>query len=112
MHDEYDFSQGRRGAVATDADQKSRITAYLDNDVLDALKAQAQAESKASGAKIGYQTILNRTLRQALGLDKASSPKTKELTVGEMSETRLRQILHDVLGQPTQNTGSDQQAQY
>lgn len=105
MRDEYDFSQGRRGAVAPEAGQKTRITAFIDNDVLKALKERAQAASEASGAKVGYQTVLNSTLREALGLDPQTTAEwgaeavsgRPERSLDRTSEERLRQIIREEL---------------
>lgn len=105
MRDEYDFSEGRRGAVAPEAGQKTRITAFIDNDVLKALKERAEAASRASGAKVGYQTVLNRTLREALGIDpRTAAGQGAETVYGrpdrgsdQPSEERLRQIIREEL---------------
>lgn len=59
MKDEYDFSEAKRGAVLPAAG-KTRITIYLDNDVLDAFRDMAEA----SGG--GYQTLINKALREHL----------------------------------------------
>ena len=40
---------------------KSRITIMLDNDILVAYRSRARAEG------IGYQTLINQTLRQTIG---------------------------------------------
>lgn len=62
MRDEYDFSQGKRGAVVNSRG-KTRITIYLDNDVLDAFKSEAEKAGR------GYQTLINTALRQYLSGD-------------------------------------------
>ncbi len=59
MRNEYDFSQGKRGAVVS-ARGKTRITIYLDDDVIDAFRL------KAEKARCGYQTLINTALRQYL----------------------------------------------
>ncbi|MCW5881386.1 MAG: BrnA antitoxin family protein [Anaerolineae bacterium] len=59
MKEEYDFTQGRRGPVIP-SPGKTRITIYLDNDVLDAFRDMAEA----SGS--GYQTLINKALREYL----------------------------------------------
>ena len=48
MKKEYDFSQGKRGAVIP-ASGKSRVTMYLDDEVLDAFRARADALAKGFG---------------------------------------------------------------
>jgi uncharacterized protein (DUF4415 family) len=62
MRDEYDFSQGKRGAVIASAG-KTRITIMLDDDVIEQFRARAEA------AGSGYQTEINRALRDYLGSD-------------------------------------------
>ena len=57
MKKEYDFSNGKRGAVIKQQG-KTRITIYLDNDVLDEFREQADA------AGYGYQTMINEALRE------------------------------------------------
>ena len=59
MQDEYDFSAGKRGAVAPNKG-KTRITIMLDDAVIEAARAAAENEG------FGYQTVINNTLRHAL----------------------------------------------
>ncbi|EQD29053.1 hypothetical protein B1A_00830 [mine drainage metagenome] len=59
MRDDYDFSKGKRGAVIP-SPGKTRITIMLDDDVIEAFRARAEA----SGS--GYQTEINRVLREYL----------------------------------------------
>ena len=60
MRKEYDFSEGKRGAVATQAG-KTRITIYLDNAVLEEFRQRADAAGR------GYQTMINDALKEYLG---------------------------------------------
>jgi uncharacterized protein (DUF4415 family) len=60
MKKEYDFSQGRRGAVLRQTN-KTRITIYLDNDILEEFRERADAAGR------GYQTMINDALREYLG---------------------------------------------
>jgi len=63
MKDTYDFSAAKRGAVAP-AKGKSRITIMLDDAVLEAARQRADAQG------MGYQTLINSILKQALcGVD-------------------------------------------
>lgn len=64
MRKEYDFSNAKRGAVIA-APGKTRITIMLDNDVIEAFRARAEAEGR------GYQTAINEALRTALDADQA-----------------------------------------
>ena len=59
MKKEPDFSNGKRGAVLS-AKSKTRVTIYLDNDVLDAFRDKAGELGK------GYQTLINQTLRESI----------------------------------------------
>ena len=59
MRDEYDFSQGKQGAVIP-SPGKTRITIFLDDDVIEAFRAKAEADGK------GYQTLINEALRAAI----------------------------------------------
>ena len=79
MRDEYDFSQARRGPVI-DATGKTRITIYLDDDVLAAFRERAGREGK------GYQTLINETLRSAI------TPEAAPVTV-----EALRRVLREEL---------------
>ena len=79
MKKEYDFSQGKRGAVVRQ-DGKTRITIYLDNDVLEAFR------DLANNAGIGYQTMINQALRKHLA-------KTNDA----IDETTLRRVLREEL---------------
>jgi uncharacterized protein (DUF4415 family) len=85
MRDEYDFSKGTRAKniphlaqLQQEAKGKTRITIMLDNDVLSVFRARAQAEG------IGYQTLINATLREAIG----SRP---------VDEATLRRVLREEL---------------
>jgi uncharacterized protein (DUF4415 family) len=59
MKKEYDFSKGKRGQVVKPKG-KTRITIYLDNDVIDKFRRRADS------AGYGYQTMINDALREYL----------------------------------------------
>jgi uncharacterized protein (DUF4415 family) len=89
MRDEYDFSNAKRAQEVPHLAQlqaentivgKSRITIFLDDDILKAFRDQAAQSGK------GYQTLINEALRVSL------SPESAPLT----AET-LRKILHEEL---------------
>jgi uncharacterized protein (DUF4415 family) len=63
MKRQYDFSKGKRGAVVSPVG-KTRITIYIDNDILEVFRGRAD-----SGGQ-GYQTLINETLRAHLGRDR------------------------------------------
>ena len=79
MRKEYDFSQGKRGPVLRQRG-KTRITIYLDDDVLEAFR------ERADRAGSGYQTMINQALREYLG--KAATP---------LDEATLRKVLREEL---------------
>ena len=58
MKAEYDFSQGKRGAVLRTTAGKTRITIRIDDDVLDWFRKQVH---EAGGGS--YQTLINNALR-------------------------------------------------
>ena len=80
MKQEYDFSRGRRGAVVPQKG-KTRITMYVDNDVLDAFRSFSEE------AGTGYQTMINEALKDYLGKRK---PPIDEETLRRV----LREELH------------------
>ena len=80
MRKEYDFSQGKRKAIIP-SKGKTRITIYLDDEIL------AQFRSQAEEKGIGYQTLINETLKKHLKSD-SEQPVTKE---------DLRRILREEL---------------
>jgi uncharacterized protein (DUF4415 family) len=60
MRKEYDFSKGKRGAVIPTTG-KTRVSIYLDDEVLQRLRAQAER------AGTGYQTLINEALKSYCG---------------------------------------------
>lgn len=73
MRNEYDFSKAKRARdiphlaklQAGSNIGKTRITIMLDDDVIEAFRARAEAEGR------GYQTAINAALRAALDADNA-----------------------------------------
>jgi uncharacterized protein (DUF4415 family) len=79
MKEEYDFHQGKRGAVIPQPG-KTRITIYVDNDVLETFRHRAE------NSGTGYQTIMNQALRDYLA--QSSLP---------VDESTLRRVLREEL---------------
>lgn len=79
MKEEYDFRQGKRGAVIPQPG-KTRITMYIDNDVLETFRQRAE------NSGTGYQTMMNQALREYL--DKSSTP---------IDESTLRRVIREEL---------------
>lgn len=85
MRDEYDFSKGKRAKdiphlakLQKEAMGKTRVTIMLDNDVLSVFRTRADTEG------IGYQTLINAALREAI----ASRP---------VDEATLRRVIREEL---------------
>lgn len=79
MKDEYDFSQGKRGAVVS-AKGKTRITIMLDDAVIEGARTVAENEG------FGYQTVINNTLRHALLNGAESQSQTESDHVGQFKK--------------------------
>ena len=79
MKKEYNFTNAKRGAVVPQKG-KTRITIYIDNDVLEEFRAHADA------AGYGYQTMINEALKQYLGKDEKA-----------FDESILRQVVREEL---------------
>ena len=58
----YDFAKAKRGAVIP-ATGKTRITIYLDDEIVHRFKAKSEKTGK------GYQTLINEALSIHLGLN-------------------------------------------
>ena len=86
MKKEYDFSKAKRALdvphlakLREESRGKTRITIMLDNFVIDAFRQLAEREG------IGYQTLINRRLRESL-------------ETGALDEETLRRVLREELG--------------
>jgi hypothetical protein len=77
MRAEYDFSTAERRALIP-AKGKTRITIYIDDDVLEEFRVRAER------AGTGYQTMMNQALR--VYLSKTEPPVT---------ETVLRKVIRE-----------------
>jgi uncharacterized protein (DUF4415 family) len=60
MKKEYDFSGAKRGAVIKQRG-KTRITIFIDDDILATFRRRAEASG------LGYQTTINQVLREYVG---------------------------------------------
>ena len=63
MLEEYDFSKGKRGSVIPQKG-KTRITIFIDTDILEWFKDEAEREGR------GYQTAINQALRNYIRQDR------------------------------------------
>ncbi|MBE9046169.1 BrnA antitoxin family protein [Pleurocapsales cyanobacterium LEGE 10410] len=82
MKPEYDFTQGRRGAVEPVAPGKTRITIRLDDDVLAWFRDRVNQQGGGN-----YQTLINNALRQHITAER------------EPLEDTLRRVLREELNQ-------------
>ncbi len=82
MKEEYDFRQGKRGAVIPQPG-KTRITLYVDNDVLDTFRRRAE------NSGTGYQTMMNQALRAYLA---QSSMPVDEPTLRRVVREEIQRV--------------------
>ena len=87
MKPEYDFSKGKRGAVVRQKG-KTRITIYIDDDVLEEFRNRADASGR------GYQTIMNQVLREHLA---KSNQHITENTLRRVIREELRVVKHTAM---------------
>lgn len=81
MEAEYDFSQGKRGAIDPISPGKTRITIRLDEEVLAWFREQAHS---AGGGN--YQTMINEALRQHIQQSREPLEETLRRVVREELE--------------------------
>jgi uncharacterized protein (DUF4415 family) len=78
MRKEYNFSQGKRGAVVPVPAGKTRVTIRLDTDVLDWFRDEVD---KAGGGN--YQSLINLALRDFVSRSKEPLEKTLRRVIRE-----------------------------
>lgn len=83
MEAEYDFSQGKRGAITPTPSGKTRITIRLDDEVLAWFRDQVHA---AGGGN--YQTLINEALRQHIQASREPLEETLRKVVREELERK------------------------
>ena len=77
---EYDFGNGKRGAIVKSSPDKTRITIRIDTDVLNWFRNQVH---EAGGGN--YQTLINEALREYIQYR------------DEMLENALRKVIREEL---------------
>lgn len=82
MKEQYDFSQGKRGAIEPISSSKTKISISVDNDVINWFR---EAVNSTGGGN--YQTLMNEALRIYV--------KNQQ----ECLETMLRRVLREELSQ-------------
>jgi len=60
MREEYDFSNAKRGPIIPHKTKKTRITIYIDDEILDAFRRLANEQQR------GYQPMINEALKEYL----------------------------------------------
>ena len=85
MEKEYNFENAKRGQVVP-TKGKTRITMYIDTDILDDFRIRAEK------AGYGYQTMINEALREYLA--KSGKP---------LDETVIRQVIREELDRVAHN---------
>ena len=82
MRKEYDFSKGKRGPVVTEKG-KTRITIFLDDEIIRRFRALAQKTGK------GYQTLINQALKQQHAIEE---PRLTATVVRKIIREELSQV--------------------
>ena len=85
MKKEYNFKNAKRGRVVQQKG-KTRITIYLDSDVIEEFRVRADQ------AGYGYQTMINEALRQYL--EKSEKPLNEEVIRQVIREELDRAVPH------------------
>jgi hypothetical protein len=78
MKDHYDVSKGKRGAVLAPPVGKTRITLWLDNEII------ASFRQSAGEKGVGYQTEINRFLRDALSGERVTLEAIRDIVRREL----------------------------
>ena len=84
MKKEYDFSQGKRGAIDPTPPEKTRITIRLDNDIIAWFRNQVH---EAGGGN--YQTLINKALQEYI--------KRQEESLEEIVRRVVREEMQNVV---------------
>lgn len=84
----HDFATAKRGAIV-DSKGKTRITIFLDDDVLEHFREMAAANGR------GYQTQINQSLRDSMQV--ALEGQGAETVETQTIEVKLRRIDFDAL---------------
>ena len=82
MKREYDFKNGKRGAVIEAPKGKTRITIRIDDDIIEWFRQQVHT---AGGGN--YQTLINMALREYINSKRESLEDTLRLVIREELST-------------------------
>ncbi|MFE1743814.1 BrnA antitoxin family protein [Coleofasciculus sp. H7-2] len=83
MKPEYDFSQGKQGAIDPTSPGKTRITIRLDDDILEWFRSQVHAVGGGN-----YQSLINKALREYI--------QHREESLEQILRRVLREELHNL----------------
>ena len=83
MDFEYDFSKGKRGAIESVSQGKTRITIRLDDDILTWFREEVDRRGGGN-----YQTLINHALRQHI----SSKHEPLEETLRRVLREELKQV--------------------
>lgn len=78
MEAEYNFSQGKRGAIDPTPSRQTRITISIDNDILDWFRRSVHLSGGGD-----YQALINEALRQYIEENRESLEETLRRVVRE-----------------------------
>ena len=84
MKKQYDFSQGRRGAVVPVPAGKTHVTIPLDNDILEWFRARVHEMGGGN-----YQTLINGALREYIQQRKEPLEETLRRVIREEMHTHV-----------------------
>jgi len=79
MKKEYDFSQGKRGAVVPSEKGKTRVTIRLDDDILEWFREKVDAQGGGN-----YQTMINQALRSYIKQERPVAELLREVLREEL----------------------------
>jgi uncharacterized protein (DUF4415 family) len=88
MKEEYDFSQGRRGAIDPLPPGKVRITIRLDNEIIEWFRVQVE---NAGGGN--YQSLINQALREYIW----QNQEALEATLRRVIREELRPVIQEAV---------------
>lgn len=95
MRKNYDFSHACRGPIVQQP-AKTRVSIYLDNELLERLRERADAAGR------GYQAIINEALREYLG---RSADPVDAATIRPIVREELRKADRSGRSQRTSDQG-------
>lgn len=84
MKNEYDFSEGKRGAIIPPDPNQVRLSLYLDADVIDYFK---EIVHKSGGGN--YQVLINKALHEYIEQQNESLEQLLEITLRRVIREEL-----------------------